>query len=275
MNPTKLSPAFDKFVQEWIDKNNSFLVKHGWLDPNTGGPIVAAIAPSLAAGSWPYPDGVEEALTRCFLSAPAHEYQGNLVAASAWYELGQYDWTKDNPPIKTSGGIPELAFREARAIHQLPAAICADRVGNTQRAKELYTWAAANFILPDEELQGWARTHQLQMIWELLPMRAYALACLEDWTEAKQAAEVAQFWVKKDRGAEHSREQIQLLPILLALSRWKLEPSIQNQQEAQKRLGLKAITARDFADRLHCYFYLFNLRARFGSDLLSNAGENT
>ena len=102
-------------------------------------------------------------------------------------------------------------------------------------------------------------------------MRAYALLCLEDWVEALVAAEFAERWAKKDRRARTSESyqlQLQLIPSLLALARYKLDPSVENRRLAQRNLELKTITSRNKSERLLCYFYLYNLRARFGADLL-------
>lgn len=104
-------------------------------------------------------------------------------------------------------------------------------------------------------------------------MRAYALLFLEDWEEALAATEVAERWAKKDRRAQTSEAyqlQLQLIPSLLALARYKLDPSTENRRLAQRNLELKTITSRNKSERLLCFFYLYNMRARFGADLLED-----
>ena len=273
MSPRRSSPGFEKVVQETIDQGTSFLRQHGWLDEKTSGPDVARISPTLTSGVYPRPAEVEEALYRSPLSAAAHEYRGSLTTASAWYELGQYFWCGDRTVPGETRLVPDLMIREAVAVDQLPAAICADRVGNSQRARDLYGWAAGNYLLTEEEILGFANSDQIQPIWEFLPMRAYALICVGDWSEALMAAETAEGWLKKDRYAEKNRKQNQLLPVLLALARYKLEPTAENRQIARGMLDLKAITSREMHERLLCYFYLYNLRSRFGGELLAE-GEN-
>jgi len=59
-----------------------------------------------------------------------------------------------------------------------------------------------------------------------------------------------------------------LIPALLALARFKLEPTAENSQAAQAKLSLKAIGGRNHSERLICYFYWYNLRAKFGGELL-------
>ena len=107
-------------------------------------------------------------------------------------------------------------------------------------------------------------------------MRVYALLCLEDWEEALVAVEFAERWAKKDRRARTSEAyqlQLQLIPSLLALARYKLDPSAENRRLAQKRLDLNTITSRNKSERLLCYFYLYKLRVHFGADLLEQGGS--
>lgn len=271
MKAPKPPSAFEKYIQETIDEGIQYLRSHGWLDETSGAPDVARIPGLQEAPDVSLPVEAEVAVHRMLWNAPAHEYRGNRTAASIWYELGQYQWRGGRTYPGVTAEIPEPGAREAAAIRQLPAAICADRVGNTQRARELYGWAAGNYLLTGEEIQWFAGTHQLQAIWEVLPMRAYALICVEAWTDGLAAAETAEFWAKKDRRAQTSEAyqvQLQLIPALLALARYKLAPTDENRQAAQAKLSLKAIGGRNYSERLICYFYWYNLRAKFGGELL-------
>ncbi len=271
MKSPKPSSAFEKYVQETIDEGMQYLRAHGWLDEASGAPDIAKIPGLKEAPEVPLPVEAEVAVHRTWWNAPAHEYRGNRTVASIWYDLGQYQWRGGRMYPGVTAEIPELAVRESAAIWQLPAAICADRVGNTQRARDLYGWAAGNYLLTGEEIKWFADTHQLQAIWEALPMRAYAYVCLEAWADALAAAEAADFWAKKDRSAQTSEAyqvQLQLIPALLALARFKLEPTAENSQAAQAKLSLKAIGGRNHSERLICYFYWYNLRAKFGGELL-------
>ncbi len=136
---------------------------------------------------------------------------------------------------------------------------------------DLYHWAAENYRLTEAEIEYYGSSKQIQPIWECLPLRSYALACVEDWPGALSAAEVADRWAKKDRRAQTGESyqlQLQLLPVLIALASYKLDPNAENRQEAQAMLDCSAITSRSSSERLLCYFYLYNLRSRFGRDLL-------
>ncbi|RPI85286.1 MAG: hypothetical protein EHM41_11255 [Chloroflexi bacterium] len=272
MKTRKSSPAFEKYVQETIDEGVTYLSSQGWLDEKTGGPDVAKIPGLEEPQHVRLPVEVVVAISRTLWNAPAHEYHGSLTTASAWYELGQYEWRGGRTIPGETAAIPDLMTREPAAVRQLPAAICADRVGNTQRAQDLYGWAAGNYLLTEEEIEWFAGSRQIQTIWEFLPMRAYALICVGDWTEALAAAETADFWAKKDRGAQTSEAyqvQLQLLPTLLALARYKLEPAEANRQTARASLALQAIRGRrSMSERLICHFYWYNLRSRFGGELL-------
>lgn len=276
MKTPKPLSALEKYIQETIDEGIQYLRAHGWLDETSGAPDVAKIpglkeAPEvrLSVDAW-------AAAHRTWWNAPAHEYLGNRTAASIWYELGQYEWRGGRTFPSITAEIPELGVRESASVEQLIAAICADRVGNTQRARDLYGWAAGSYLLTEEEIRWFADTHQLQAIWEALPMRAYAFVCLGTWAEALTAAETAEFWAKKHRRAQTSEAyqvQLQLIPVLLALARYKLEPTDENRQAARAKLSLKAIGGRNYSERLICYFYWYNLRAKFGAELLA-AGED-
>jgi hypothetical protein len=93
-------------------------------------------------------------------------------------------------------------------------------------------------------------------------MRAYAFVCVEAWADGLAAAETAEFWAKTDRRAQTSEAyqvQLQLIPTLLALARYKLAPTPENRQAARAKLSLKAIGGRNYSERLICYFYWYNL----------------
>jgi hypothetical protein len=273
MKPTKSLTGFENYVEETIDEGVAYLSQHGWLDAKTGGPDLDKIPDLHSPQEVPLPVEAKVAVSRTRWNGPAHEYQGNLITASVWYELGQYDWRGGRTVPGENQPVPDLMTRETVAIHQLPAAVCADRVGQVQRAHDLYRWAAGNYLLTDEEIPVYAAARDFQTIWEFLPMRAYALACLGDWPGALQAAEFAEQWASKDRRAqttESYRLQLQLLPTLLALARYELNPSLENRALAQKGLALRTITSRNWSERLLCYFYLYNLRARFGGELLED-----
>lgn len=276
MKTRKSSPAFEKYIQETIDEGMVYLRSQGWLDERTGGPDVTKIPGLQEPQHVRLPVEVEVAILRTLWNAPAHEYHCSLTTASTWYDLGQYRWRGGRTVPNETRPVPDLIVREGVAVVQLPSAICADRVGNSQRAQELYGWAAGNYLLTEEEIEWYANSRQIQPIWEFLPMRAYALVCVEAWAEALAAAETADFWAKKDRRAKTSEAyqvQLQLLPTLLALARYKLEPTEANRQAARVMLGLKVISGRSMSERLICHFYWYNLRSRFGGELLAE-GED-
>jgi len=271
MKTPKALSAFEKYVQETIDEGMQYLRAHGWLDETSGAPDVARIPGLKEAPDVRLSVEAEVAVHRMLWNAPAHEYRGNRTAASIWYDLGQYQWRGGRMYPGVTAEIPDLGVRESAAIRQLPAAICADRVGNAQRARDLYGWAAGNNLLTEEEIRWFADTHQLQAIWEALPMRAYAFVCLGAWADGLAAAETAEYWAKKDLRAQTSEAyqvELQLIPLLLALARYRLEPTAENRQAAQAKLSLKAVGGRNYSERLICYFYWYNLRAKFGGELL-------
>lgn len=256
-------------MQEQIASGAEFLRQQGWLNPATGGPDVPKIVAQLDPNSIQLPLAVEMGTRRSIMCSAAHEYRGELAAALAWYELGQYGWRGSRTPPGVDDEIPNLGMREGLGLVQLPAAICAERAGSTRRAMDLYGWAAGNFMLTPEEVQWFSDSGQVQAIWEMLGMRAYALLCAQDWEQALATAEETERWLQKDKGGFHNRVQIHLLPAVLALSRNKVRPAPENRQAAQAMLDPRAIRTSDTYARLMDYFYLFILRSRFGGELLA------
>lgn len=267
MEKNKNLSSFEKYLQETIDEGVQYLRSHGWLDEMSEGPDVSRIPCLKETPEVRLPVEVKVAVHRVLWNAPAHEYRGNLAVASKWYELGQFEWCGNRTFPGMTAEIPELGVREALAIQQLPAAICTDRVGNTQRARELYGWASSNYMLSGDEIQRYTDTRQLQPIWEVLPMRAYALICLESYAEGLEVARTAEYWSKKDRRAQTSEAyqvQLQLIPVLIALARYGIEPSAENRQAALTKLSLNTVGGRNHSERLICYFYWYNLQKIFG-----------
>lgn len=272
MNAKKTPSAFEKYVQETIEEAIQFLRKYGWLDEATGRPDIGKI-PGLHE-----PENVrisveaEVAVHRMFWNAPAHEYLGNLDTALTWYELGQYEWRGGITFPVDKDWIPDYALRESRGPHLLTAAVCSDRVGNRDRAQELYDLAARHYVLTGDDIKWFVESHQLGAIWEYLPYQAYAQICMGKWADALAALETSDFWAKKDRHAQTDdayQVQLQLTPTLMALAHYKLDPTAANREAARAKLSLKSIGGRNASERLICYFYWYNLREKFGNELLT------
>lgn len=194
-----------------------------------------------------------------------NEVLGNIVAAKAWYYLGQYAWRgkrifakdMDNP-------APDQMTRSAAAWPQLESAICATRVGNHERARRLYEWAAQNYGFSEREIAIWEnnkdKTHIV--LWTNLSYRAYALLCLGRWAEALSTAQQGEEYFRRDRHwRDKTYEPIILYPIVQAVARYKLEPSPENRRKAIEMLAPQAVASPNHVGHLWGLFYLYNLRA--------------
>ena len=154
--------------------------------------------------------------------------------------------------------------RDDAARHQLISAVCANRINNHDRALQLYTWAAENRKLTPEEFQ---ESHQKQpsIIWERLPYRAYALACLNRWEEALETAQRCQEVVNQDRRAQTSesyRTPLQVLKVVLALAKYQVHPTKEHKLKAREQLDPQSVSSRHHSSQLYSLFYLYNLRER-------------
>ncbi len=283
----KWRSEFQKFVENEHRYYTQFLQGQGWLNPHTGGPWTEKILPLLQ----PYlghetqePQIQEDNLSLALAYAPfagiTAELLGYLPAAMDWYAIGQYRYYLGKPSrtigyqivkgaripfqIRYIDGFPEPAHREACARAQLESAICATRVGNHERARQLYEWAAQNYGFSEREIATWEdekdKTHIV--LWTNLSYCAYALLCLGRWAEALSTAQRGEEYFRRDR---HWRDKtytpILLYPIVRAVARYKLDPSPENRRKAIEMLSPQAVASRGHRGHLRALFYLYNLRA--------------
>lgn len=271
----KLRSAFTTYLAEEIDRNAGRLTQQGWVDPNTGGPVVERILPLLGRQEEELPPQVDMVLANSPWVGAAYEAVDNLKTALAWYRLGQYGWRGGMHFTKAVKGPVDFGQREAAAKNQLPAAICADRVGHVTRARDLYLWSAENRTLTPREMEELTKTRQYSVMWEWGSACAYALACLERWAEAMAVAVEAESWVKRNRRA-HTRESyrapLRILPVVMALARYQVGPSEYARQAVREMIHPQAVATRSHSDHLMALFFLYNLRARH-PDLASPSPE--
>jgi hypothetical protein len=261
----KRRSAFDEFLDETITHGRERLLQNNMIDPDTSGPNMALIQPLLGPQEEPTPDEIDMLLVNSAWVATAHEARGDITRAMAWYRLGQFQWRGGKQFSSVKEDPPDIMHRDAAARNQLPAAICSDRVGDNERAKELYLWASANYSLTSDEIDYAVSNKYYQTIWQRFPKRAYALCCLENWDEALSVAEEAQRIVDMDRRAqtkESHQAPLRILPVVLALTRYHTHPSDQTRRSAQEMLHVQSVATRSHGDHILALFYLFNLRSR-------------
>lgn len=271
----KFRSAFTTYLAEIIERNVERLSQQGWVDPNTGGPDVELIRPLLGGQEERLPHEVDMVLANSYWVGAAYEAMDGLKTALAWYHLGQYVWRGGKQFNKALKDPPDFGQREAAARNQLPAAICADRVGEAARARDLYLWAAENRTLTPREMDELTKTRQYTVLWEWGSARAYALACLERWAEAMAVAVEVESWAERDRRAqtrESYRAPLRILPVVMALARYQVGPSEYARQAVTEMIDPQAVASRSHSDHLMALFFLYNLRARH-PDLASPSPE--
>ena len=266
----KLRSTFREFLEERDRQNMQFLQEHGWLNSQIGGPIVTEIELLLRPylnHEGPIPqENLQRVLYVSVSAAPICETLGKILAALDWYRIGQYRYRGGRVYSRHLGQEwPDISARDDAGRGQLESAICATRVGNHERARQLYEWAAENYDLSEEEKKGLKRVGSSDVVWERLPYRAYALACLEQWEEALQSAEEAWQYIEKGWSRIRRVYGATYTPVLvcravLALARYKVHPSEKTFEQAATTLRTQisiSIKDKDF----WALFLFYNLRA--------------
>ena len=272
----KLRSKFDDFLAQALETPTDYLRRNAWLDAAGLGPDLEVIRPLLGPQEEPLPDDLDFILANAYRVGAAFEGLGRMDSALAWYRLGQFMWRGERQfQMDLGKDPPEIMAREAAGQNQLPAAVCADRVGETKQAQQLYDWAAYNSTLTPEEVRYHTTEGVLMPLWEFHSPRAYALACLERWGEAREVAEHLHHHVSQDADTQKESYQapLRILPVALALARYKTEPTEKHRRRAHQMLQLQAVATRSHTDHLIALFYLFNLRARHPDLAAPQAGE--
>jgi hypothetical protein len=262
--------TFQSFLEGIVQESQNFLEGENWLDPATGGPTVELIESLLeplgGIDDGPVPSNLQKAIDLGSRTGPAFETLGNIQAALDCYRLGQYQYRENTSlyPSAMREDVVHLMMRDDAARQQLWTAVCADRIGNQKRAQQLYTWAAENRTLTEEDFQEFLAS-QPSGIWQRLPFKAYALACLERWEEALIVVKRCQEVVDGDADAqttESYQPPLQVLKMVQALANYKLGPTPELLQKAREVLDPQAVASRVHPSQLYSLFYLYNLRSR-------------
>ncbi len=265
----RLRSAFREFLEEYDREYVHFLTEQRWWNPQTGGPLLMEIEPLLRSylhheGHVPE-ENLQKALYVSILAGTVCEALGRIAAALDWYQIGQYSYRGGRVYSRHLGQEwPDISAREDAGRQQLQSAICATRVGNHERAHQLYEWAAQNYSFSEREIQilesGKDRTHIV--LWTNLSYSAYALLCLGRWAEALSTAERGEEYFRRDRHwKDRTYEPIVLYPIVKAVARYKLEPTPENRRKAIEMLSPQAVASRNHVGHLWALFHLYNLRA--------------
>lgn len=262
--------TFHSFLIERVKNSQAFLKGENWLNPDTGGPAVdliePLIEPFLGNDKGIPPKNLSKAIGLGERTGPVYETLGNNRAALDCYRLGQYQYRENTKLYSLNMGkdFVRLRGRDDAARQQLSAAIGADRIGNQERAQQLYAWVAENRTLTDDEHQYFL-DKQPSAIWRRLPYKAYALTCLNRWEEALAVAEGCQEVVEGDSRAltsESYQVPLQVLRMVLALAKYKLGPTPELLKNAREALDPQAVASRVHPSHLISLYYLYNLRQR-------------
>lgn len=262
--------TFQSFLLEKLQDSQAILKGENWLDPVTEGPaadlIEPLIEPFIGNDKGILPENVQKAINIGSGTGPVYETLGYRQAAMDCYRLGQYEYRENTKLYPSNMGkkyVP-LMGRDDAARQQLSAAICADRIGNQDRARQLFAWVAENRTLTDDDYQEFL-SGQPSGIWERLPYKAYALACLEQWEAALAVTEQCQEVVKQDSLAltsESYRVPLQVLSMVLALAKYQVAPTPELLQKTREALDPQVVASRVHPSHLISLSYLYNLRQR-------------
>ena len=262
--------GFRNHLQDIIIEGKAHIEKNGWITLGADAPDVEKIQEILqqylGTQENPPPLGAKTAASLGPNMGAASEALGNLPSAIAWYRIGRYVWRGGEQFKSSPEGFPHYGSRMTVGMLQMEAAICADRTGESNAAQHLFTWAVKNRSLSETELHEFGKTKQPYAVWEWAIERAYALLCLKEFQSALKAGKEALHWIGKDSRANlGSAAEMPLLifPTVLALIRYELDPSPENQAEAVQQLDLDSVATRYHPDHLIGLFYLFNLRAKY------------
>ena len=256
---------FDQYVRQTIEEVSNYLREYNLLDQDRDLPDLNIVEQEIRAPNPDWTSGVSYAIETAPTIATGYEYIGEFEKALQYYRLGTYAWPYPWPVNPAESTEDSYGRRGALARLQLRAAICADRVGETERARNLYEWAAKHYKVTAVDIEYFTQTNQFQAIWEYEPFCAFSLACLGKWKEALSIGEEALHWVQQDARAqttESHQTPLKILPVILALSNYKVQPNDDNRLSAQRMLDPQAVTSRDHANHLLALFYLYNLHAR-------------
>ena len=265
-----LRSGFHDHVKRRISEGQQYLKTNQYAIPGTEIPDVKKIEPLLQGylGSQesPPPQHIKSAASLGPTHGIAYEVLGQHEIAKAWYQLGQYIWRGGKQFDSVVEEPAHFASRMTAGMLQMEAAICADRIGSTDRARNLFEWAVENRSFTKDELMEFEETKQPYVVWKWTIQRVYALFCLGNFKLAHQAAEEALLWIKKDSRAKlgsASEMPLLILPTVLALINYELDPSPENRTEAINLLDLDAVATRSHGDQFRGLLYLFNLRAKY------------
>lgn len=270
MTKNKYRSPFDDHLEKTLQEGESFLREHGWVDPGSGLPktklIEEVFQEYLGTQENPPPREYKMAASLGLNVGTAYEALGRVDHATAWYQLGQYIWRGQKQFESAETEPVGFAHRMTAGTLQIESAICADRIDESLRAKQLFTWAAANRVIAKQERDDFDKTGQRSVVWEWTIERAYALFCLQRWQDAIDAGGDALRWMAKDGLHEEKQPNempAMILPTVMALARYELDPSETHEQEAIRALDLQNVETLAHADHLSGLFFLFNLRAKY------------
>lgn len=253
---------FEEFVREDLTSFIQYLLENGLFDPQREIVDFIRVAELAQSPRNQWPAYLIVAFKNSASAAAGLEYLAQAQRSLQYYQLGTYLWPHPSSTYPGQESAHDLGTRDSLRLNQLPAAVCNDRIGNGERARQLYEWAAMNSLLSDGELKAYGVD---QVVWERLPWACYAFACLDRWDRALEVAEYNQKIIMQDRRAqttESYQSPLKIHSVLLTLCRYKADSSAENRRAAIAALSPQSVASRAHPERLHALFYLYNLRAR-------------
>jgi hypothetical protein len=276
---SKIDDAFREYCFKDIERHVEFCRTHGLMDDNND-LLLEVFRENFNKTEPEWALGLSAAVSAASHFATINEYLGQTEKAKQYLWLGSHEWnyrdidypyeTGDRHILKMKNLTDRMIRADDLVLQQLPAAICCERVGNRERANQLFGWVAQLRGTSDEEYEefitSFAELKSYYEVWGRRTERAFALASLGRWGEALAEAKGAQRWVEKGPrpiGNHSWRDYFWLLRALEPLIEYRLDPSEKNKAAAREGLRPSILKSEDHDRTLFLLFYLFNLRAKF------------
>ena len=267
---SKLRSAFQSHLDQRIAEGIRFITEHQLALPGEIVPDVARIEPLLqnflGSQETPPPQNIKAAASLGPSLGTSFEALGQLEIGLLWYQLGQYIWRGGRQFDSVDEQPADYASRSTAGRLQLEAAICADRVGSSDRAQDLYSWAVENRQFTEKEIRELDLSGRDDLLWKSAIERVYAHFCMGAYSSASEASEEALRLIDKDPRAKlgsTAEMPLLILPTLLTLIKYEQDQTPENRLAAIKLLDLDAVASRLHPDHFQALFYLFNLRAKY------------
>jgi hypothetical protein len=263
--------ALYSHLDEWISRSLQILVDNDFLEPIYNGPKVEEI--ESIADDYDHeihdeklPKTIDTLRTRALGTGAALEALGDLDSAILWYRIGQYRWREGADSHSDNKPILPWPNRESPAIWQENVGLCCALTGNNPHATRLFTWAAQNRSMTDEEIEEAENARFYQDIWQDLGFQIFSLTWLGDWPEILRLSKIGMRVVEKTQRAGYPKDfrgpQL-LIKIGHTIATYYTSPNAASKEAAKNSITLKKVPDRDPLTRFSMLPYFFALIRKY------------